>query len=94
MATGKNIKQLNYINKKILKTMSGLVPGDTVCIDELSTNSNKTDFTFIKLIESDDNYYLVPCNQEGIILIDSLSNEVSLDHWSSKDLKELFSYTA
>lgn len=90
MATDKNIKQLNYINKKILKTIRGLVPGDIFCIDNLS--DTQIQYTFIKLIESDDNYYLVPCNQEGVILIDNLSNEVSLDNWSSKELKELFNY--
>lgn len=88
MATGKNIKRLNYINNKILKTIRGLVPGDIFCIDAFS--DNEAHYTFIKLIESDDNYYLVPCNQDGMILIDSLNEEVSLENWSSKELKELF----
>lgn len=91
MATAKNIKQLNYINKKILKTIQGIVPGDTICIDDLS--NNQIDYTFIKLIESDDKYYLVPCNQDGLLLVESLTNEVSLDNWSSKELKEIFNYS-
>lgn len=90
MATANNIKQLNYINKKILKTIKGIVPGDTICIDDLS--NNQIEYTFIKLIESDDKYYLVPCNQDGLLLVESLANEVSLDNWSSNELKEIFNY--
>lgn len=91
MATSKNIKRLDYINNKILKTIRGLVPGDIFCIDAFS--NNKSQYTFIKLIESDEDYYLVPCNQDGLILIDSLNDEVSLANWSPKELKELFNYS-
>lgn len=90
MATAINIKKLDYINKKILKRMNPIAPGEVVCIDLPDNNSTKL-CRFLKLIESEDNYYFVPCDQEGYLYIESLENEISLDRWTPKDLKSLFS---
>lgn len=85
MVTKENKMKLDYMNKKI---KSEIKIGELISLDSNSDIELK-DMSFIKLVESDGNYYLVPCNFEGISTVEDLNTLVSLDKWSDIEIDEL-----
>lgn len=73
------------MNKKI---KSEIKIGEVISLDTTSDVELK-DISFIKLVESDGNYYLAPCNFEGISTVEDLKTLVSLDKWSDIEIDEL-----
>lgn len=78
MATIRNVTKLNYINKRILKRANSLIPGEIICLDAPDNKNSNTIYRFLKLIEANDNYYFIPCNHEGLLCKDDLTDEVSM----------------
>lgn len=81
MFTKESETKLEYMNKKIKI-------GEVISLDTTSDVELK-DMSFIKLVESDRNYYLAPCNFEGISTVEDLKTLVSLDKWSEVEIDEL-----
>ncbi|MGL5086527.1 MAG: hypothetical protein ACRC68_12550 [Clostridium sp.] len=86
MVTKENKMKLDYINSKY---NFGMKIGDLISLDT-NKDTELKDIRFVKLVESNEKYYLVPCTFEFINTVEDINTLVSLDKWSNADIDYLF----